>query len=76
MNMLDRVKEAKPDFIEEKGMSESELLYQLTSNACIGQAKFLASTYRTAIAKTYMRNELKNNIRTLANGGDRFHPYL
>ena len=74
--MLHRVQEEQPDYFEEKGADKNEFMAHLINNVCLGEMKYKSAVYKDTIAKVADDGYTTDQIRRLANGGDRFHPYL
>ena len=74
--MVSRVAKESPEYFDEIGMSRHELEAHLTHNMCLPYSKYFARIKRDTTAAIVEKKFLTDDIRKLANGGDRFHPYL
>ena len=74
--MLKRLEKEKPEFYEENNLSKGEMVAHLTNNMCLPYAKYRSKVYRDRTAELIEEKHLKESIRKLHNGGDRFHPYF
>ena len=74
--MLARAKAEEPDIFAVKGMGKSEMQAHLVHNMCLPYAKVNAKMFRERTAKLTEDAYLKDDIRRLHNGGDKFHPYF
>ena len=74
--MLTRARAEEPEIFALKGMSKPEMQVHLIHNMCLPYAKFSAHMFRDRTAKINEENYLKDEIRRLANSGDKFHPYV
>ena len=74
--MLHRAKAEDPEIFAKKGMSKSEMQAHMVSNMCLPYQKIQTKMFRERTASIYDEMYLKDNIRRLSNGGDKFHPYM
>ena len=74
--MVLRVLEEQPDFFEDKNITKTEFVAHVENNLCLGQSKYRAKVMKDTTAKIQEDGYLTDKIRRLANGGDKFHPYL
>ena len=74
--MVHRVLEEQPDFLEEKETTMEEFTAHLENNLCLGVNKHKAAMFKDTTARIAEDGFLNEKIRKLANGGDKFHPYL
>ena len=74
--MLNRLQKEKPEFFEENNIDKAEMIVHLTNNMCLPYTKYKNRVFRDTTAKLKETEHLKDQIRRLSNGGDRFHPYL
>ena len=74
--MLNRAKAEDPEIFAKKGMSKSEMQAHMVHNMCLNYSKVQAKMFRERTASIYDEQYLKDNIRRLNNGGDKFHPYM
>ena len=72
---MKRLETEKPEFFDEVGVSRDELVAHLSNNMCLPHTKLKNKVYRDTAAKIKEKEYLTDNIRRLANQGDRFHPY-
>ena len=68
--------EEEPDFFEDKDMKKTEFTAHLTNNLCLGVSKYRAKVLKDTSAQIQEDGYLTDKVRRLANGGDKFHPYL
>ena len=66
----------EPDFFEEKGVSKETFLARMESNICMNIMQYKNKVYREFEANLHDKLETTQEMRRLANGGDKFHPYL
>ena len=76
VTMMNRLLQEEPDYFEDKPVSKDEFTVHLMSNLCLEQRKQKNAAFAEATAQLIEENHLKDRIRRLNNGGDRFHPYL
>lgn len=74
--MVKRLEEAQPDFFEANNQDKEEFIAHLTHNMCLPYTKAYSQVYRKRTAELKEEAHLKDTIRRLYNGGDKFHPYL
>ena len=74
--MLKRLEEARPEFFEDVKIDKDELATHMAHNMCLDSNKIFSSIYRKRTADIKEESHLKDSIRRLTNGGDKFHPYL
>ena len=74
--MLARLLQEEPDYFEDKGISKSEFSIHLQHNICLGVLKYKNAVFADATAQLAEKDHLTDRVRRLANGGDKFHPYL
>ena len=74
--MLTRAKAEDPEIFATKGMSKSEMQALMTNNMCVPYKKVQVRAFRDATAKITEKKYLNDDIRRLANQGDKFHPYF
>ena len=74
--MLKRLEKEKPDFFAENNIEKAEMIVHLTNNMCLPYTKYKSRVFRSTTANLKEGEHLKDQIRRLSNGGDRFHPYL
>ena len=74
--MLTRAKLEEPEFFAMKNMSKEEMQQIMIHNMCLPYAKYQAKAFRDTTAKINENHYLKDEIRRLYNGGDKFHPYF
>ena len=74
--MLTRAKAEDPEIFALKGMSKSEMQAHMINNICLPYKKVQARVFRDTTAKINEDHYLKDEIRRLYNGGDKFHPYV
>ncbi len=74
--MLNRLQKEKPEFFEENNINKAEMIVHLTNNMCLPYSKYKSRVFRETTAKLKETEHLRDQIRRLSNGGDRFHPYL
>ena len=74
--MLHRVEEEQPDFFENQSMTKDEFAAHLQNNICLNISKYRSAVFKNTTAKIQEEGYLNDKIRRLANGGDKFHPYL
>jgi hypothetical protein len=74
--MMKRLESEKPEFFVEATMTRPELVAHLTNNMCLPYSKIKAKMMRDTSVKIKENDHLKDDIRRLSNGGDRFHPYF
>ena len=74
--MLTRAKAEEPEIFALKGMSKSEMQAHMVNNICLPYKKIQARVFRDRTAKINEDTYLKDEIRRLYNGGDKFHPYM
>ena len=74
--MLTRAKVEDPEVFAMKGISKSEMQSHLVHNMCLPYKKYQTRVYRETNAKFTEQHYLKDEIRRLYNGGDKFHPYI
>ena len=71
-----RVLAEQEDFFEQKGVSRHEFMTHSINNMCRSIGKHHSNVFRDTTAQIREKDHLNDSIRRLANGGDRFHPYL
>ncbi len=74
--MLKRMEKEKAEFFEENSINKRELVAHLTNNMCLPYTKYKNTVFRDTLAQIKSKEHLTEQIRRLANGGDRFHPYF
>ena len=74
--MLHRVTEEQPDFFENQSMTKDEFSAHLQNNICLNISKYRSAVFKNTTAKIQEEGYTNDKIRRLANGGDKFHPYL
>ena len=73
--MLTRAKAEEPEIFAIKGMSKQEMQVHMVNNICLPYKKLQNRAFRDTTAKITESNYLKDEVRRLSNGGDKFHPY-
>ena len=73
--MLTRAKAEDPEVFATKGMSKQEMQVHMVNNICLPYKKLQNRAFRDTTAKITESNYLKDEVRRLSNGGDKFHPY-
>jgi len=76
MTVLKRLMAEKPEFLEEAGVSEDEMVTHLTNNMCLPYQKYQSRMFRERSAELKEEDFLRNSIKRLYNHGDKFHPYI
>jgi hypothetical protein len=74
--VIRRLVAEQPEFLEENGVSKNEIITHLTNNMCYPYTKYKSRMFRERTAEIKAEEHLKDDIRRLYNGGDKFHPYL
>ena len=74
--MMNRLNNEEPEYFDDKNISKDEFTVHLMSNLCLKQRKNKNAAFVEATAQMNEESHLKDRIRRLNNGGDRFHPYL
>ena len=74
--MVQRVLEEEPEFFEEKGTSREVFQAHLENNICLGASKYRASVVKNTMAQMTDDHYTTDQVRRLANGGQKFHPYF
>ena len=74
--MIQRLVGEQPEFFEEKGISRAEFTAHLSNNICLPVSKAHARQFRDTTANIKENQHTTDIIRRLANGGQKFHPYL
>ena len=74
--MMNRLNNEEPEYFDDKNISKDEFTVHLMSNLCLEQRKNKNAAFAEATAQMIEESHLKDRIRRLNNGGDRFHPYL
>lgn len=74
--MVRRLAAEQPDFFEENGTTKLDLIMHLVNNMCLPVTKYKSKMYRERTAELKSEYHLKDEIRRLSNGGDKFHPYI
>ena len=74
--MLHRVANEEPTYFEDKGISRPELMSHLINNICYPVTKHYSRQFRETSATMREDKHTQDMIRRMANGGDKFHPYL
>ena len=74
--MLKRIESEKPEFFAEAGVTKEEMAVQLTHNMCLPYQKIKNQVHRKTVAEFKEKETLRDDIRRLYNGGDKFHPYI
>jgi hypothetical protein len=73
---MNRLADADPDFLRNNDISQRELELQLTNNICQEAQIIRNAAFVKTQADIVERKYVKEDIRRLINGGQRFHPYF
>ena len=76
ITMVQRVLDEEPDFFEDKDVTKDEFVAHLQNNICLAESKYRGAVIKDTSARIQEEGYLNDKIRRLANGGDKFHPYL
>ena len=73
---LNKVIEEDDEFLDNMNVSYMDALNKLANKDCYTLAKLYSDLNRYRQAETSQELHLKHELRSLANGGVKFHPYL
>ena len=76
VTMVHRVLQENPDYFEDKPMSADEFTVHIQNNLCLGTQKTRAAIFKDTQARIVDDYFLKDKMRRMVNGGDKFHPYI
>ena len=76
MTVLKRLIAEKPEFLEEAGATQDEMITHLSNNMCLPYQKYSSRMFRERTVELKEEDFLRSSIKKLYNHGDKFHPYI
>ncbi len=74
--MIMRIEKEDPSFFADKEYTKAEIAQKIQHNLCLQINQYRSKVFQNTVVDMVDKNHTTDEIRRLANGGQRFHPYF